>query len=111
MKRQMTGYLVDKPPPPTASPKGWKINEILPAYSPPLTGGGISDAWISKDLTREEGMAPEPVPPQKRGGRSNDQATRNNNNFMKAVQRVVLLIYSPFHQNLSHFTIDNGNLF
>ena len=66
MKVQMPGYPVDKPPPPAAIPKGWKINEILPAYSPALTGGGISDN-LMKDLMREEGMAPDPVAPKKKG--------------------------------------------
>jgi signal recognition particle subunit SRP19 len=67
MKVQMPGYPVDKPPLPAAVPKGWKINEILPAYSPALSGGGISDN-LMKDLMREEGMAPpEPVAPKKKG--------------------------------------------
>ena len=63
MKIQMPGYPVDQPPPPAAIPKGWKI---LPADSPALTGGGISDN-LMKDLMREEGMAPEPVAPKKKG--------------------------------------------
>jgi signal recognition particle subunit SRP19 len=63
---QIPGHPVDKPPPPAAVPKGWKINEILPAHSAALTGGGISDN-LMKDLMREEGMAPEPVAPKKKG--------------------------------------------
>jgi len=66
MKTQIPGYPVDKPPPPAAVPKGWKINEMLPAHSAALTGGGISDN-LMKDLMREEGMAPEPVAPKKKG--------------------------------------------
>src|ERR1700721_4825093 len=55
MKAQMPGMQIDKPPPPPAVPKGWKINEILPVYSPALSGGGISDN-LMKDLMREEGV-------------------------------------------------------
>lgn len=55
MKVQIPGIQVDKPPPPPAVPKGWKINEILPVYSPALSGGGISDN-LMKDLMRDEGM-------------------------------------------------------
>ena len=65
-KVQIPGYAVDKPHPPPAIPKGWKINEILPAHSAALTGGGISDN-LMKDLMRVEGMALEPVALKKKG--------------------------------------------
>ena len=65
-KVQIPGYAADKPHPLPAIPKGWKINEILPAHSAALTGGGISDN-LMKDLMREEGMAPEPAAPKKKG--------------------------------------------
>ncbi|KAK6497410.1 signal recognition particle subunit [Arthrobotrys musiformis] len=42
----------DKPPPPPAVPKGWKINEILPLHSPALSGGGVSDN-IFKEMMGE----------------------------------------------------------
>jgi signal recognition particle subunit SRP19 len=67
MKVQIPGITVDKPPPPPAVPKGWKINEILPVHSPALSGGGISDN-LMRDLMREEGMT-EPSGPKKRGKR------------------------------------------
>lgn len=38
----------DKPPPPPAVPRGWKINEILPLHSAAVTGGGVSE-----DLLKE----------------------------------------------------------
>jgi len=57
---QIPGMTKDKPPPPPAIPKGWKINEILPVYSPALSGGGVSDN-LMRDLIREEqGVAAEP---------------------------------------------------
>jgi signal recognition particle subunit SRP19 len=65
MKVQIPGLQVDKIPAPPAVPKGWKINEILPVYSPALSGGGVSDN-LMRDLMREEGMA-EPVVAKKKG--------------------------------------------
>ncbi|KAF3913270.1 hypothetical protein AA313_de0209852 [Arthrobotrys entomopaga] len=44
----------DKPPPPPAVPKGWKMNEILPLHSPALSGGGVSDN-IFKEMMSEMG--------------------------------------------------------
>lgn len=67
MKVQIPGLVVDKPPPPPAVPKGWRINEILPVYSPALSGGGISDN-LMRDLMREEGMI-EPSGAKKKGKR------------------------------------------
>ena len=46
----------DKPAPPPAVPRGWKLNNILPLHSPALTGGGISDN-ILKDMMSEMGGA------------------------------------------------------
>jgi len=66
MKLAMPGYPVDKQPPPAAVPKGWKLNEILPYYSPALSGGGITDN-LMKDLMREEGLVQEPVALKKKG--------------------------------------------
>jgi signal recognition particle subunit SRP19 len=65
MKVQIPGIQVDKLPPPPAVPKGWKLNEILPVYSPALSGGGISDN-LMKDLMREEGMS-DPAMAKKKG--------------------------------------------
>ncbi|KAF8473465.1 signal recognition particle, SRP19 subunit [Kalaharituber pfeilii] len=42
----------DKPAPPPAVPRGWKLNPILPLHSPALTGGGISDNFL-KDMMKE----------------------------------------------------------
>ncbi|KAK6346392.1 signal recognition particle subunit [Orbilia blumenaviensis] len=42
----------DKPPPPPAVPKGWKINSIVPLHSPALSGGGVSDN-IFKEMMGE----------------------------------------------------------
>jgi len=55
MKSNVPGYSVEKPPPPPAVPLGWKLNEILPVWSPALSGGGISDN-LMKDLMRDEGL-------------------------------------------------------
>ncbi|OAX79803.1 hypothetical protein ACJ72_05875 [Emergomyces africanus] len=33
----------EKPIPPPAAPRGWKMGTILPFHSPALTGGGVSD--------------------------------------------------------------------
>lgn len=65
MKVQIPGYAADKPPPPPAVPKGWKISEILPVHSPALSGGGVSDN-LMRDLMREEGTV-EPAAPKKKG--------------------------------------------
>ena len=66
MKVQIPGLQVDKVPSPPAVPKGWKINEILPVYSPALSGGGVSDN-LMRDLMREEAGMVEPVPAKKKG--------------------------------------------
>lgn len=42
----------DKPPPPPAVPRGWKIGSILPLHSPALSGGGVSEN-IFKDMMQE----------------------------------------------------------
>ncbi|KAG4440341.1 hypothetical protein IFR05_004193 [Cadophora sp. M221] len=41
-----------KPYPEPAVPKGWKMNTLLPHYSPALTGGGVSDNFF-KDMMAE----------------------------------------------------------
>jgi signal recognition particle subunit SRP19 len=42
----------DKPYPRPAVPRGWKINDLLPYYSPAMTGGGVSEN-LFKDMMRE----------------------------------------------------------
>lgn len=42
----------DKPWPRAAVPRGWKIGELLPHYSPALTGGGVSENFL-KDMMKE----------------------------------------------------------
>jgi len=54
------------PPPPQAEPgkkwprpavpRGWKMNELLPYYSPAMTGGGVSENFL-KDMMKEMGGA------------------------------------------------------
>jgi signal recognition particle subunit SRP19 len=41
-----------KPYPKPAVPKGWKMGDILPYYSPAMTGGGVSDNFF-KDMMSE----------------------------------------------------------
>jgi signal recognition particle subunit SRP19 len=41
-----------KPYPTPAVPKGWKMGNLLPYYSPALTGGGVSDNFF-KDMMAE----------------------------------------------------------
>jgi signal recognition particle subunit SRP19 len=43
-----------QPYPAPAVPKGWKMNSILPYYSPALSGGGVSDNFF-KDMMSEMG--------------------------------------------------------
>ncbi|KAK4167417.1 signal recognition particle subunit SRP19 [Cladorrhinum sp. PSN259] len=51
------------PPPPAkgekwprpAVPRGWKINELLPHYSPAMTGGGVSENFL-KDMMGQMGQ-------------------------------------------------------
>jgi len=64
LKVQIPGLRADKVPPPPAVPKGWKLNEILPVYSPALSGGGISDN-LMKELMRDEGMLDSAAPKKK----------------------------------------------
>ncbi|KAG9233820.1 signal recognition particle, SRP19 subunit [Amylocarpus encephaloides] len=45
-----------KPYPKPAVPKGWKISDILPYYSPAMTGGGVSENFF-KDMMAEMGQA------------------------------------------------------
>ncbi|KAK1826323.1 signal recognition particle SEC65 subunit [Podospora conica] len=52
------------PPPPEdggkwprpAVPRGWKVGELLPYYSPAMTGGGVSENFL-KDMMKEMGGA------------------------------------------------------
>ncbi|KAK3387701.1 signal recognition particle, SRP19 subunit [Podospora didyma] len=39
-----------------AVPRGWKISELLPYYSPAMTGGGVSENFL-KDMMKEMGGA------------------------------------------------------
>ncbi|KAK3320749.1 signal recognition particle, SRP19 subunit [Cercophora scortea] len=39
-----------------AVPRGWKIGELLPYYSPAMTGGGVSENFL-KDMMKEMGGA------------------------------------------------------
>jgi signal recognition particle subunit SRP19 len=53
---------MSKPYPKPAIPRGWKMNTILPYYSPAMTGGGVSENFF-KDMMKEmqgqmPGMAP-----------------------------------------------------
>ncbi|KAK5662851.1 hypothetical protein OQA88_6262 [Cercophora sp. LCS_1] len=41
-----------KPWPRPAVPRGWKMGELLPYYSPAMTGGGVSENFL-KDMMRE----------------------------------------------------------
>ncbi|KAF1986386.1 signal recognition particle, SRP19 subunit [Aulographum hederae CBS 113979] len=46
--------LPKEPLPPPATPKGWKLNTILPLHSPAVTGGGVSENFM-KDMMAEMG--------------------------------------------------------
>ena len=37
-----------------AVPTGWKMSELLPYYSPAMTGGGVSENFL-KDMMKEMG--------------------------------------------------------
>jgi signal recognition particle subunit SRP19 len=39
-----------------AVPRGWKMGELLPYYSPAMTGGGVSENFL-KDMMKEMGAA------------------------------------------------------
>jgi signal recognition particle subunit SRP19 len=41
-----------KPWPRPAVPRGWKMGELLPYYSPAMTGGGVSENFL-KDMMKE----------------------------------------------------------
>ncbi|KAK4122855.1 signal recognition particle, SRP19 subunit [Parathielavia appendiculata] len=43
-----------KPWPRPAVPRGWKMGELLPYYSPAMTGGGVSENFL-KDMMKEMG--------------------------------------------------------
>ncbi|KAI1165831.1 signal recognition particle, SRP19 subunit [Nemania serpens] len=45
-------YAEGKPWPRPAVPRGWKVSELLPAYSAAMTGGGVSENAF-KDMMRE----------------------------------------------------------
>jgi signal recognition particle subunit SRP19 len=52
----------NKPYPKPAVPRGWKINSILPYYSPAMTGGGVSEDFF-KDMMKEmQGQVPGAAP-------------------------------------------------
>ncbi|KAI1813051.1 SRP19-domain-containing protein [Poronia punctata] len=57
-------YADGKPWPKPAVPRGWKMNDLLPAYSAAMTGGGVSENAF-KDMMREmqgQGGAPGGLP-------------------------------------------------
>lgn len=46
-----------KPWPRPAVPRGWKIGELLPAWSPALTGGGVSENLFKDMMNEMQGKA------------------------------------------------------
>ena len=62
MRLRIAGMdLPDKPIPPPAVPRGWKINSILPLHSPALSGGGVSENMFKEmmqEMQKEQGGAP-----------------------------------------------------
>ena len=52
-----------KPYPEPAIPKGWKINKILPHYSPALTGGGVSENFFKDMMAEMQGAGGAGAPP------------------------------------------------
>jgi signal recognition particle subunit SRP19 len=56
--------LPDKPVPPPAVPKGWKMGSILPLHSPALSGGGVSDNFLKEMMQEMQGQGGMPgMPP------------------------------------------------
>ena len=53
MRLRIAGMpLPDKPIPPPATPRGWKIGTVLPLHSPALSGGGVSEN-IFKEMMQD----------------------------------------------------------
>jgi signal recognition particle subunit SRP19 len=55
--------LPDKPIPPPAVPKGWKMGSILPLHSPALSGGGVSDNFFKEMMQEMQGQQGMPSMP------------------------------------------------
>ncbi|MCJ1475487.1 signal recognition particle subunit [Lambiella insularis] len=47
-----------KPVPPPAKPRGWKMNDILPLHSPAMSGGGVSENIFKEMMTEMQGGQP-----------------------------------------------------
>jgi signal recognition particle subunit SRP19 len=60
----------NKPYPRPAVPRGWKMNDILPYYSPAMTGGGVSDNFFKDMMAEMQGMGgmPGAAPQVENGG-------------------------------------------
>ena len=59
MRLKIAGMpLPDKPIPPAASPRGWKIGTILPLHSPALSGGGVSENIFKEMMQEMQGGQP-----------------------------------------------------
>lgn len=48
--------LPDKPLPPPAVPRGWKVGKILPLHSPALSGGGVNENMFKDMMAEMQGM-------------------------------------------------------
>lgn len=46
----------DKPWPRPAVPKGWKLGDLLPHYSPAVTGGGVTENFLQDMMKDMQGM-------------------------------------------------------
>ncbi|KAK2751110.1 signal recognition particle subunit [Myotisia sp. PD_48] len=60
----------DKPLPPPAAPRGWKMNTILPFHSPAITGGGVSENPLQEammEMQAQQGLGLG-APPMNNGG-------------------------------------------
>lgn len=53
----------NKPMPPPAAPKGWKMGTILPLHSPALSGGGVNENYFKDILSEMQGQGGMPGMP------------------------------------------------
>ncbi|KAF2124712.1 signal recognition particle, SRP19 subunit [Dothidotthia symphoricarpi CBS 119687] len=51
----IAGLPMPKEMPEPATPKGWKLNKILPLHSPALTGGGVSENFLQDMMAEMQG--------------------------------------------------------
>lgn len=90
-----------KPYPEPDVPKGWKMNKLLPYYSPGLSGGGVSDNFLKDMMAEMQGQGgPAGLPGAPGGGMPDMSGLQNMMRYARFLCQIgglrKLILHSMF---------------